>query len=40
MFSINYKKQQNRDLLKFLEKSKIQLKEAQFYIPIYKKFLN
>ena len=38
MFSINYKKQQNRDLLKFLEKSKIQLKEAQFYIPIYKKF--
>ena len=38
MFSINYKKQPNKDLLQFLEKSKIQMKDAQFYIPIYKKF--
>jgi len=38
MFSIHYKKQQNRDLLNFLEKSKIQMKDAQYYIPIYNKF--
>ena len=38
MFSIHYKKQHNRELLDFLEKSKIQMKDAQYYIPIYNKF--